>query len=128
MNSYKIEYQATGGSNLLAKITDYISNHKIADYISNHKIAIIILLAILFYFWKTHTTEKFAQGPCGDLNETDCNDASQCEWKLDQGEHKCSLKPLGGGGDKCADFKREDCRPPSCHWNSFINRCLPNVG
>lgn len=121
MNSYKIEYLAIGGSNLLAKITDYIAKHKIV---------MIVLLAILFYFWKTHTIEKFGSGPCRDLNETDCNDASQCEWKLDpmEGINKCFMKPLRGGGDKCAAFKREDCRPPSCEWNSFMNRCFPIMG
>jgi hypothetical protein len=124
MNSYKIEYQSIGGSNLLAKITDYISNHKIV---------IIILLALLFYFWKTHTIEKFAPGPCRDLNETDCNDASQCEWKLDPIDriNKCFMKTLGGGGehgDCGAITKKEDCSPPSCQWSSFVNMCLPNVG
>lgn len=82
MNSYKIEYQAIGGSNLLAKITDYIAKHKIV---------MIILLVLFLYFWKTHSIEKF-------------------------------------GSEECLAFtNEEDCHPPSCKWNTFMNKCFPEI-
>lgn len=125
MNSYKIEYQSIGGSNLLAKIKDYISNHKIV---------MIILLALFLYFWQTHSIEKF-QGACDDLNMTDCNDASQCEWKLDPMDNikKCFLKEEGSGdgtpSPECVNFtNQEDCQSHSCEWNSFMNKCFPRMG
>ena len=81
MNSYKIEYQAIGGSNLLAKITDYIANHKIV---------MIILLLLFLYFLRTNTIEKFKSNPCSNLNEKDCIAASQCEWM--DFKNKCFMR------------------------------------